>query len=116
MVPGIEPKQSFLSNIDEVDFYVALRKCLVEWAKKGNYSMVVYPLNSTAHSNRDSIKRLILGDIEDKPMQTLDKVWFPKEVYKMNGGIVIWSDGTSTFPIDTPRYSMQVAARDIFVS
>src|SRR3989338_863746 len=115
MVPGIEPKQSFLSNIDEVDFYVALRKCLVEWAKKGNYSMVVYPLNSTAHSNRDSIKRLILGDIEDKPMQTLDKVWFPKEVYKMNGGIVIWSDGTSTFPIDTPRYSMQVAARDIFV-
>ena len=116
MIAGIEPKQSLLSGIDEVDFYLQVRNCIIDWAKKGGYSMVVYPVNKTAHSNRDSIFRIITADVEDKPLSEIGNVWFPRNIYNMNGGILVWSDGSLDIPLTTNRYSMAIANRLLFVS
>ena len=107
MLGGIEPKTSWASHIDVVDFYQGIRSKLVEYAKDLNANMLCFTAHSTAHSNCWSLADIICPDLKGKPVIVSEKkIRLPSgDGYDLSNMVVLWSDGQIKLAPGIKRYS-----------
>ncbi|MHC4883737.1 MAG: hypothetical protein ACYTGH_01485 [Planctomycetota bacterium] len=90
LVPGIEPKESYLAYLDPVHLYREIKRALIAWARAGGYGAVALPENWVALSNREPLMQLMQADVRRGEPVDLGDISFPRHVYPVGQARLIW--------------------------
>jgi len=92
VVPGIEPKTSFIDHLDAREFYISTKKAIARWAYAGGYSAALFPTNCITWSNREAIMELMERDISGRQTIEIPGRRFPKDAYNISPAVPFWSN------------------------
>ncbi len=94
MLGGIEPRSSWLSRIDEYDFYIKVKELLISKTKEMGAALLSCTTNKIAHTNCRKLMPVISADLSGKPVvRCSGTLSFPAGIYDISEMAVLWTRG-----------------------
>lgn len=91
LLTGIHVKESWIIDLDEVNFYRETRKALVNFAKRVDAELLCVTQGGEVHSGCSSIRNLMKADLDDKPLiKTSTVLKFPEKSFNFSEVSILW--------------------------